>query len=685
MKKRLLTSLIISMTTCLAMAQGWPSQYSGVMLQAFSWDSYDDTNWSVLTSQADELSQTFDLVWLPQSAYCGGQSMGYDDMYWFTNYNSSFGTEKELRTLINTFKQKGIKTIADVVINHRRSNNGWFGFPTETYKGVTYTMGPADVCSDDDGGKAAAEAKKQGVSLGAKDTGEGWDGMRDLDHTSKNVQNTVKAYLDLLLNDLGYAGFRYDMVKGYSPQYTAIYNTSANPEFSVGECWDGTNTIKNWMLGTRVDNQIQSAVFDFQFKYVVRNAVDLKDWTYLNKQNDGNWPLISTSTDYSAYRRWAVTFVENHDTQVRPDGTSNGPLKRDTLAANAYLMAMPGTPCIFQPHWLAYPTELKAMVSARKAAGIHNESTYTNFRSHKDYFANIIKTNNENRLLVVVGNADMLSENISTAQWTKVLSGYHYAYYFPTTMNTAYVDLASSIYEGEQRALLTAVTAQSGAQLVYTTNGQEPTASSTRVASGTTVTIPLGTTTLKVGLLIGGQVSGVVTRTYVVKEPKISEVVIPDFCKVSVGEVCAFFEAPATWAQTVKCWAWNDSPAENFTSASGTWPGADCTLLGTAPDGNKVWKWTWDGTRQHNTTVAQPAKIIFSNSGSPQTDDLPFKNGGYYTKDGLFDVVPASIGGILATPTRTTIYSIDGRRMGKDPSVLSPGWYIINCKKVVLH
>ena len=32
----------------------------------------------------------------------------------------------------------------------------WMSFPEETYKGVTYTMGTADICSNDDGGKTAA-------------------------------------------------------------------------------------------------------------------------------------------------------------------------------------------------------------------------------------------------------------------------------------------------------------------------------------------------------------------------------------------------------------------------------------------------------------------------------------------------------------------------------------------------
>ena len=66
-----------------------------------------------------------------------------------------------------------------------------------------------------------------------------------------------------------------------------------------------------------------------------------------------------------------------------------------------------------------------------------------------------------------------------------------------------------------------------------------------------------------------------------------------------------------------------------------------CTLLGTASNGNKVWNWVWDGSKQNNSSAIQPAFIIFSNNGSPQTADLNYENGGYYTKDGLKGVVSA--------------------------------------------
>ena len=669
--KRLLLSLsfiicCLSFSSVTAQSQGWPAQYGGVMLQGFYWDSYDDSQWTALSAQTDQLKGTFDLVWLPQSGYCGGQSMGYDDLYWFPgHYDSSFGTEVQLRSLIKTFKENGIKTLADVVINHRRNLSSWTDFPAETYKGVTYQLTYNDICADD-------EAARNGHKVGPnKDTGEGWDGMRDLDHKSENVQKNVKAYLDMLLNDMGYAGFRYDMVKGYSASFTGQYNTSAKPEFSVGECWDGTNYIKNWIEGTKVNGEIQSAAFDFQFRYTVRNAMNNTNYARLGQQNDGNWPLVSSSYEQGKYRRWAVTFVENHDTERRSNAAQD-PLKKDTLAANAYLLAMPGTPCVFLKHWQAYPSQIKAMAAARRVAGINNESSYANFRSAAGYYANIVKTNNENRLLVVVGNVAQNEGNVNAQQWVKVVEGYHFAYYLPATMETAYADLPSGTYEGEQTVRLAAVSAAGDAKISYTLNGEKGSAS-----SGATLKLPVGTHTLSMRLVVGGNETGAtIERTYVVKEKESEKPAdIPSFCTMEEGELCAFFEAPSTWTATVKCWAWNDT--ENFTG--GSWPGVECKLLGTANDGNKVWKWSYDGK-----LTTRPTGIIFNNNGSPQTNDLPFQNGGYYTKDGLKGVVTTSIIDMAVDNSgngksvSTKYFDLKGRQLNAAPR---KGLYLKNGKK----
>ena len=514
MKKLLITAWGLVLPLML-LAQGWPNNYGGVMLQGFYWDSYGPTKWTRLTAQADELSQYFDLIWIPQSARAkNATSMGYDPLYWFTNYNSSFGTEAELRTMIQTFKQKGIGTIGDVVVNHRGNVSNWVDFPAETYNGVTYQLKSTDICRNDDGGATLTWANQNGFTLSANnDTGEGWDGMRDLDHKSENVQDNVKAYLNMLLNDFGYTGFRYDMVKGFTSSYIGMYNSNSSPQFSVGEYWDGNPTsVQNWINGTKVENVVQSAAFDFPFRYTARDVVNDKNkkWTAL-----GGSSVISTTS----MRRYAVTFIENHDTEKRSNAAQD-PIKADTVALNAYMLAMPGTPCIFLKHWMDCKQDIKGMIDVRKAVGIKNTSNYLPYRSNKEYYA-VITTGANGRLLTVVGNTNNANilDAIDTDIWINVAEGYHYRYYMETSLETPWIDKASGNYADSVVVRITAVSDNPDAQLVYTTNGSEPTASNgTKAESGTMLTIK-DAMTLKVGLLDGGTVTKVVSRQYNIEKP----------------------------------------------------------------------------------------------------------------------------------------------------------------------
>lgn len=495
-------------------SQGWASDYSGVMLQGFSWDSYNESQWKVLEKQADELKGYIDLVWLPQSGKCleTTQVMGYMPYYYF-NQNSSFGSEAELRSLITKFKAAGIGAIADVVINHRNTE-GWYNFPTETYKGVTYQMQPTDICKDDDGGTTATQAATDGVSLSQNnDEGTDFGGCRDIDHKSENVQKVIKAYLKYLKDDLGYTGFRYDMVKGFDGSHVADYNDATGVEYSVGEYWDGNDKIESWIKRTNK----KSAAFDFQFRYNVRDAVNgaangkvttSSDWSKLNSNDN----LMHDAN----YRRYAVTFVENHDTQKRSESEQNDPLRKDTIAANAYMLAMPGTPCIFQPHWRDYKPELKEMIAARKYAGITNMSNYANKQSKKTLYVNEV-TGTKYKLLVAVGNdADKYAGETG---YTKILSGYHYAYFLSNDAETSWTSMPSGSYEEGFKTTLTAVSQTEGAKLVYTLDGSNPTSKSTTVESGKEISIN-GTCTLKVGLLVNGEVRNIATHQYTIEKFK---------------------------------------------------------------------------------------------------------------------------------------------------------------------
>ena len=636
-------------------AQGWPANYGGVMLQGFYWNSYDDTKWTNLKSQVNDFADNFSLVWLPQSGKCleTSQTMGYMPYYYF-NQNSSFGTEAELRDLIKTFKSKGIGMVADVVINHHNTT-GWFSFPAEVYNGVTYQLKSTDIVANDDKGKTAKEATKQGVSLSKNnDEGEDWSGCRDLDHKSQNVQTIIKAYLKYLKDDLGYTGFRYDMVKGFSGSHVADYNKSVGIEYSVGEYWDSNARIQSWINATLKN----SAAFDFQFRYNVRDAINSNNWAALkstnNLMNDKNW------------RQYAVTFVENHDMEYRSSSEQQDPIRRDTLAANAYLLAMPGTPCVFLTHWLEYKDEIGAMISARKAAGITNMSDYEVKAATSAYYAvNVNKT-----LYAAVGRLDKM-ENPG-ADWQKVLSGYHYAYFLNKSLETAFVDKASGIRDNSFKVKLIAVSKDASAKLVYTTDGTAPTAKSKQVASGDEITIS-SDCVLKVGLLVGGSVKGIITRNYTIQHveegPDAFETPAPGYT------YNAYFVAPATWKNEVKCWAWTKTA--NYTG--GTWPGVKCYKIG--KNGKQyIYQWCYYGT-----LTTPPASIIFSNNGSAQTDDFTFVNGAYYDIKGKTTGI--STPQTIKPAVSSNIYSLDGRIVRRNASSLdglSKGIYVYQGKKVVV-
>lgn len=571
-------------------SQGWASDYSGVMLQGFSWDSYNESQWKVLEKQADELKNYIDLVWLPQSGKCleTTQVMGYMPYYYF-NQNSSFGSEAELRSLITKFKAAGIGAIADVVINHRNTE-GWYTFPAETYKGVTYQMQSTDICKNDDGGTTATQAATDGVSLSQNnDEGTDFGGCRDIDHKSENVQKVIKAYLKYLKDDLGYTGFRYDMVKGFDGSHVADYNDATGVEYSVGEYWDGNDKIESWINRTNK----KSAAFDFQFRYNVRDAVNgaangkvatSSDWSKLNSNDN----LMHDAN----YRRYAVTFVENHDTQKRSESEQNDPLRKDTIAANAYMLAMPGTPCIFQPHWRDYKPELKEMIAARKYAGITNMSNYANKQSKKTLYVNEV-TGTKHNLLVAVGN-DAAGYAGETG-YTKILSGYHYAYFLSNDAETSWTDVPSGSYEEGFKTTLTAVSQTEGAKLVYTLDGSTPTAKSTTVESGKEISIN-GTCTLKVGLLVNGEVRNIATHQYTIE-------------KFNAYKFMIYVNADAVNWKPLYCYTWK--------GANSDWPGEEMTETKTI--GGKTWYYKEVSIDNANELV----NVIFNNgTDKPQTVDI---------------------------------------------------------------
>ena len=73
------------------------------------------------------------------------------------------------------------------------------------------------------------------------------------------------------------------------------------------------------------------------------------------------------------YNRYAVTFVDNHDT-YRDENKYTGNIQ----AAYAFLLSSPGIPCVFWPHWVGEDHDaINRMIAVRRAVGLHSQSDVT--------------------------------------------------------------------------------------------------------------------------------------------------------------------------------------------------------------------------------------------------------------------------------------------------------------------
>ena len=577
----------------------WATMYGAGWTSGEEWQ-VPVTTWASLLAHKDEITPFIDLLWLPQSGstvadstmvyykstddsprqgvrpwrnganweydkYGGGEvitnpdCMGFVPVFYFhhglsfnpdgtpwtyTDKNghvwtpmSYFGTEAELRELIDTLKTEGTGAIEDVVANHRGGLGTWSGdknsieFPTEYYKGTFSPEGEYiswdkyDVCSDDESGQGA----------GNPDCGGRGQWARDIDHHSPATRAKVLKFLDFLKNDLGYVGFRYDYAMGFEEKHFAEYNTTLRPTFSVGEYWGSIGDISNWIHKTYMEGTYQSAAFDFPLQSAIREAFNYGNYRGLNDVGLISDPVL---------KRYAVTFLDNHDTfkDLPTDGSnynwSNGKayqhrVEKNIVEANAFILAMPGTPCMFYPHFM-HPTwgpTLRWLIKARRTAGITNESERSAAVLKGNNGIQWIITGNNGQVCFQLGDAtdDGAPEGFTTVWESDAVDGKRVARYSITSSlydqiegNTKknlingypVIDRNSCTFSGSMTVNVKPST--EGCVLVYTTDGTLPNVSSQQITAETALNIS-ETTTLKVGVLVDGTVptSSVVTREYV--------------------------------------------------------------------------------------------------------------------------------------------------------------------------
>jgi alpha-amylase len=185
------------------------------------------------------------------------------------------------------------------------------------------------------------------------------------------------------------------------------------------EYWDGNVQTLQDRLN---DAGWNTCTFDFATKYTAFNQ-GIASGDYGKLKGAG---LLGAGK-----ARYAVTFLDSHDSFQRDDnefcGHGNSMKYPGKIQqCYAYLLSMPGIPCVFYPHWAKFKEQLKPMINARYKTGVHSESAVEDEAGYGYYKATIKGTNGEIRLLLGPNSG----YNSTPSGFTKAITGENYGVYY---------------------------------------------------------------------------------------------------------------------------------------------------------------------------------------------------------------------------------------------------------------
>lgn len=257
-----------------------------------------------------------------------------------------FGNEDTLKELISLCKERNVKLILDLVLNHTSSSHEWFlKFKEARMNGDTeseyYDFYTCVTTADKKGG--VAYQKIAGVDAWYECNFSG--DMPELNYDNQKVRqemlNIAKYYLDL-----GIDGFRFDAIK-----YVYFGDTNSNIEFwdwymselkkinpdiyCVGECWSGENEIIEYNEALNCFNftssQGEGAIVKASRGGSIANYTGYIS-SYQNKLNLKNPEAMP------------ISFLSNHDMdRIGGVFATENYMK---MAASLYLLS-PGSPFIY--------------------------------------------------------------------------------------------------------------------------------------------------------------------------------------------------------------------------------------------------------------------------------------------------------------------------------------------------
>lgn len=315
-------------TTGLALAGAGAASTASAAGERVFFQYFHET-WPTITGDLSRVADRgYDGIWIqaPQkSELTWGERNGRNDPPLgyqpvdFRSFDSEFGTEADLRRLIDTAHANGLEVYVDCVMNHMAAGRG-YDFPQFDERHFHTHVGSIDDWDDE-------HQVEHGNLLGLQDLAQlESHGYGD---AAPYVREQLYNYMQKIAN-VGADGYRFDAVKHVEPEFWAQYANPWADEFGmnrVGEVFDGgVDYVQNY-VDTGMD------AFDYPLYYVAHAVFDRGDMSRLE------------GAGLTAQDPWhAWPFVQNHDEGAPPQ----------YHLAHAHALTIEGTPMVYN----LYPDEI---------------------------------------------------------------------------------------------------------------------------------------------------------------------------------------------------------------------------------------------------------------------------------------------------------------------------------------
>ncbi|WP_420315868.1 alpha-amylase family glycosyl hydrolase [Ekhidna sp.] len=322
-----------------------PAKEDLVIYELLIRDFTEERTYEAVTERLDYLQDLGinALELMPVQEFEGNLSWGYNPAFMFA-VDKYYGTELDLKTLINEAHKRGIAVILDIVLNHqfgrnslvRLYNEGLYGNPTSENPWFNVTP-------------------KHDFNVGY-----------DMNHESQYTKDYTDRVVAYWLEEYNVDGYRFDLSKGFTQRNSlgnvGLWGNKDNSRIAIWEriadiIWDEDPTAYI-ILEHFADNSEEQVLADYGM-LLWGNM----NHTYINAAKGSSTSLGST---FHENRGWnepnLVSYMESHDEerlmwQLSKSKDLNQSLERAKLAA-AFFLTVPGPKMIWQFGEFGYDEEL---------------------------------------------------------------------------------------------------------------------------------------------------------------------------------------------------------------------------------------------------------------------------------------------------------------------------------------